>query len=178
MLELGFRRRASCLAVFLALAACEPSSQDDGSPPPATTPAADEKLDILIPSLVDAIQAKQPEFVMTHVATDFKEDRGLDYYGVRALVEKFALGDDPVGARLESVEVTPEADVRQRARTRVAFAAGKRLAPGESLPEGSVVYGIEVLFEKREGRWQAVGGRYARESPPATSPPTPPTSTR
>lgn len=177
MLEIGLRH-ALCLAVFLALAGCEPSSRGDDSPPAETALAADEKLDVLIPSLVDAIQAKQPDFVMTHVGTDFKEDGGLDYYGVRALVEKFALGDDPVGARLESVTVTPEADGRQRARTRVAFAAGRRLASGESLPEGGVVYAIEVVFEKREGRWQAVGGRYARESPPATSPPTPPTSTR
>ena len=66
----------------------------------------------------------------------------------------------------------------ERAATRVAFALGERLAAGEPLPDGAVVYAIEVVFEKTAGKWQAVGGRYKRESPPATAPPatSPPTA--
>jgi len=169
-------RRALAWAALLALAACGPSERD--APSKTATPTPDESLDLLIPSLVDAIQAKQPKFVMDHVAQTFKEDGGLDYYDVRALVEKFAFVEDVVGARLESAKVTPESDGRQRVSARVAFALGERLATGDSLPEGGVIYALEVVFEKSEGRWQAVGGRYKRESPPATSPPTASIATR
>lgn len=168
---------ALACALWLAAAACGPSG---GESPRAkeSKAAVDESLDVLIPSLVDAIQAKQPKFVMDHVAAAFKEDGGLDYYDVRALVEKFALVDDVVGARLESVTVTPGSDGRQRVTARVAFALGQRLATGDSLPENGVVYGLEIEFAKSEGRWQAVGGRYKREVPAATSPPVASTETR
>jgi hypothetical protein len=171
------RTLALCFALSLALAACGPEEREKSAAPPAQS-VPDEKLEILIPSLVDAIQAKQPKFVMDHVAQAFKEDGGLDYFDVRALVEKFAYVEDVVGARLESIQVTPESDGRQRVMTRVAFALGQRLGPGDSLPENGVIYAIEVVFAKNEGRWQAVGGRYKRESPPPTSPPTASIETR
>jgi len=41
-----------------------------------------------------------------------------------------------------------------------------------------VVYALEVEFAKSGPRWEAVGGRYRRVSPPATSPATPETTTR
>ncbi len=163
----GLRAAFAC-AALLALGACDPSQRDT---PAAPAPVAEENLDLLIPSLVDAIQAKQPKFVLDHVAQTVKEAGGLDYYDVRALVEKFAFVEDIVGARLESVKLTPESDGRQRVSARVAFALGQRLAPGESLPKNGVVYALEVVFAKSAGSWQAVGGRYKRESSPATSPP-------
>jgi len=176
MRDTGFRRASRLLALFAAalvgLSACDGAGERKAPPP------ADEDLALLIPSLVDAIQAKQPVFVMDHVAQTFKEDGGLDYYDVRALVERFAFGDGAVGARLEDSEVTPDADGKRRVSAHVAFASGQRLARGESLPEGSVVYALEVVFAKNGPRWQAVGGRYKRVSPPATSPATPSTETR
>jgi hypothetical protein len=171
-------RAALACTALLSLAACGPSQSDAPPTTPPPAPVVDEDLDLLIPSLVDAIQAKQPKFVLDHVAQTFKEDGGLDYYDVRALVEKFAYVGDIVGARLESVKVTPESDGRQRVSARVAFALGQRLAPGDSLPGNSVVYAIEVVFAKSASSWQAVGGRYKRESPPATSPPMASISTR
>jgi hypothetical protein len=162
---------ALACALLLVFAACD-SSQREAPPAAPEAPAADENLDLLIPSLVDAIQAKQPNFVLEHVAQAFKEDGGLDFYDVRALVEKYAFVEDAVGARLESVQVTPQSDGRQLVSARVAFTLGQRLAAGESLPKDSVVYAIDVVFARSEGRWQAVGGRYKRESPPpVTSPP-------
>jgi hypothetical protein len=179
MRDTGFRRRlrrlALCAAALVALAGCDRSESERGAPPP---PAPDEDLTLLIPSLVDAIQAKQPVFVMDHVSETFKEDGGLDYFDVRALVERFAFRDETVGARLESSEVTPDGDSKRRVSAKVAFALGQRLAKGDSLPEGAVVYALDVVFAKNGPRWQAVGGRYKRVSPPATSPVTPSTETR
>jgi hypothetical protein len=174
MRDPGLRRCALAVALCVAaLCACDGSgSERQPIPPP------DEDLAQLIPSLVDSVQAKQPLFVMDHVAETFKEERGLDYFGVRALVETFALRDEPVGARLESSEVTPIDDATKRVSARVAFAPGRRLEPGESLPDGAVVYALDVVFAKNGPRWQAVRGSYARVSPPATSPATPSTETR
>jgi hypothetical protein len=169
------------LACAAALGACDAR---DRAAAPGTTPAAatppeqEESLDALVPSLVDAVQAKQGSFVLEHVARSFKEDGGLDYYDVRALLEKYTLGEGPVGARLEKLELTPDGDGRQRAATLVAFASGQRLAAGAPLPEGGVVYAVEIVFAKEGKRWQAVGGRYKRVSPPAISPSTPETATR
>ncbi len=165
-------------ALALAVAACGEPERETQTPDAPSQPQPEESLERLLPSLVDAVQAKQSQFVMEHIATDFKEDGGLDYHDVRALVEKYALADDVVGARLEKVEVTPGGEGRAHVVSHVAFALGQRLAKGESLPEGSVVYAIEIAFEKREGRWLAVGGRYKRETPAATSPATASTDTR
>jgi len=163
------------LCALLALSACERS---EGERPAPAAPAVDEDLGRLVPSLVDSIQAKQSTFVMDHVSSKFKEDGGLDYYDVRSLVETAALRSETVGARLESSQVTAEADGRQRVAARVSFALGQRLAAGEPLPEGGVVYAIEVVFAKNGPKWEAVGGRYRRESPPVSSPGTPSTATR
>jgi len=176
-------RSAVPLVALLSLAAAPLSGCDSGErrAPAAGAPApaeADESLDALVPSLVDAIQAKQTAFVLDHVARGFKEDGGLDFYDVRALVEKYTLGDEPIGARLEQLELTPESDGRRRATARVAFARGQRLAAGAPLPQDGLVYALEVEFAKSGPRWEAVGGRYRRVSPPATSPATPETTTR
>ncbi|MFI5314244.1 MAG: hypothetical protein ACHQ6T_00955 [Myxococcota bacterium] len=167
-------RAALCALAFAALGACDQRVSE----PAAAPPPVDEDLAVLIPSLVDSIQAKQPAFLMDHVAQSFKEERGLDYFDVRALVERFAYRDDAVGARLESSEVTPDSDGRQRVSARVAFALGQRLAPGAVLPDGAVVYALELVFAKNGPRWQAVRGRYDRVVPPATSAATPSTTTR
>ncbi|HTO54002.1 MAG TPA: hypothetical protein VMR50_11495 [Myxococcota bacterium] len=170
------RALALAACACLALGACDSREHGEVAAPPAQV---DENLETLVPSLVDAVQAKQVAFVMDHVAPAFKEERGLDYYDVRALLEKYALGEEPIGARLESVELTPLGDARQRVSARVAFARGQRLAVGAPLPEGGVVYALEVDFARNGARWQAVTGRYARVSPaPATSPETPETATR
>lgn len=162
------------LCALLALAACE-RTQDEQ---PARAPVREEELSVLVPSLVDAIPSKQVAFVMEHVSPKFKEEGGLDYYDVRALVEKAALREDVVGARLESSSLGEEPEGRQRVSARVAFAPGQRLGPGDALPAGGVVYAIELVFEKSGAKWQAVGGRYRRESPPMTSPATSPMATR
>jgi hypothetical protein len=163
------------LFALLALAGCDRS---EGEQPAPSAPARDEDLALLVPSLVDSLQAKQSGFVLDHVSPKFKEDGGLDYYDVRALVEKAALRSEPVGARLETSQVTPEPDGRQRVSARVSFALGQRLAPGDPLPEGGMVYAIEVVFAKNGPKWEAVGGRYRRESPPVTSAEMPSMATR
>jgi hypothetical protein len=174
------RRAVSLVAVCALLAALACQREETPAPAAAAPPAPerDEDLAALVPSLVDSIQAKQSGFVLDHVSPQFKEDGGLDYYDVRALVEKYALAPGTVGARLESSAVTPEADGRQRVVTHVAFASGQRLAKGDPLPVGAVVYQIEVVFAKNGAKWQAVGGRYKRELPPVTSPATLSMSTR
>ncbi len=124
----------AAFAISLLLCACDRAGEEQ----PASARIGEEPLERLLPDLVDAIQAKQPVFVMDHVAEGFKDDRGLDYFGVRSLVESYAFRDEEVGARLESVEVAPAADGQQRVRARVAFALGQRLAAGAALPPGAV----------------------------------------
>jgi len=165
------------LCALLALSACDRAEKPSAAAPPES-PARDEDLALLVPSLVDSIQAKQSAFVLDHVSPQFKEDGGLDFYDVRALVEKASLRPETVGARLESSQVTAEPDGRQRVAARVSFALGQRLGPGEALPDGGMVYLIEVVFAKNGAKWQAVGGRYRRESPPVTSPAMPSIATR
>jgi hypothetical protein len=148
---------AFALAVFLF--GCEQA--DDREPTPA--PVVEERMEILLPGLIDAIQAKQPVFVMDHVSTDFKDDRGLDYFGVRALVESWAFRDDQVGARLESVAITPAEDGKQRVVARVSFAVGQRLVEAAPLPPGAVTYSLDLVFARDGARWQALSGSYRRE---------------
>jgi hypothetical protein len=175
------RSWVSWVAVCALLGA--PACQRDESPPAAPGAAAsqagappaperNEDLAALVSSLVDSIQAKQSSFVLDHLSPQFKEEGGLDYYDVRALVEKYTLAPGIVGARLEQSALAPEAEGRQRAVSHVAFASGQRLGKGEPLPPGAVVYLIEVVFAKSGAKWQAVGGRYKRELPPVTSPAT------
>jgi len=150
--------RAAALAAALLALACEPAQEK-----PAATPAVDETLDVLVPELVDAVQAKQPLFVMDHVAESFSAPRGLDYHGVRALVEGYAFRDEEVGARLESVAITPGENGAQHVAARVAFSLGTRLAPGGPLPPGAVVYALDLVFVRRDGRWLAQSATYRRE---------------
>ncbi len=159
------RRRAASPARALALAAtllalgCDALSERE----PDETARVDEELAAVLPELVDAVQAKQPLFVMEHVSYSFRDERGLDYFDVRALVDDFAFRDEVVGARLESISITPAENGAQRVAARVAFALGTRLAPGAPLPSGAVVYRLDLLFAKQDGRWQAQSGSYARE---------------
>ena len=149
------------LSACLAFAACGPS--ESKAPAAVAKAAVDEQLEALVPELVDAIQAKQPVFVMDHVGEAFKDERGLDYFGVRSVVESYAFRDEEVGARLESVAITPiEAD-KQRVVARVAFALGQRIAADKALPPGAVTYAFDLVFEKHDARWRAVAGSYRRE---------------
>lgn len=130
---------------------------------PPDAPQAEERIEALLPGLIDAIQAKQPVFVMDHVSPEFKDERGLDYFDVRSLVEAYAFRDDEVGARLESVAITPAENGRQRVAARVSFALGQRLAEGTPLPPGAVTYAVDLIFARDGARWQAVSGGYRRE---------------
>jgi hypothetical protein len=150
---------------------------EEHTPAAAVAPVSEEDLAELVPSLVAAVQQKEVSFLLDHVAPSFKEEGGLDFYAVRALVENYALRKEPIGARLESSLVTPENDSRQRVTARVSFARGQSLEPGMPLPEGAVTYALDLAFEKDGLRWRAVSGRYKRESTATTSPATPPTST-
>ena len=187
----GLLRRALVwLAVALAAALIarqlrgpEPraSSANEESAAPSVT---DESLADLVPDLVDALGRRDTRFVMDHVAKNFKEERGLDYYDVRALVETAVLSDPPLGVRLDKLELTPLGDgSRQIASGTLAFARGQRLLRGAPLPEGAVSYAVEVVFAKDGPRWLALTGTYRREAAPgagsaATAPATPPTDTR
>ena len=147
------------LGVAVGLLAC--GQVDVETPGPEA--AAPERIEVLVPDLVDAIQAKQPGFVMDHVADSFKDDRGLDYFGVRSLVDTYAFHDATVGARLESVAITPAGNGEQRVVARVAFALGARLAPDGPLPQRAVTYAVDLVFARQGARWQAVRGSYRRE---------------
>jgi hypothetical protein len=146
----------AAFALALFLLGC---GQEEEAPPPEP----EENIEVLLPGLIDAIQAKQPVFVMDHVSPSFKDDRGLDYFGVRSLVETYAFRDDEVGARLESVSISPAENGQQRVAARVAFALGQRLATGTPLPPAAVTYSFDLVFARDGARWQAVGGSYRRE---------------
>ena len=187
----GLLRRALVwLAVALAAALIarqlrgpEPRAPVPGGGPAVLAPG-DEVLAELIPQLVDALGRRDTRFVMEHVSTGFKEERGLDYYDVRALVETAVFSDPPLGVRLDRLELTPLGDgSRQIASANLAFARGQRLLRGAPLPEGAVSYTVEVVFAKAGARWVALTGAYKREPAPAaggaaTAPATPPTDTR
>jgi hypothetical protein len=149
----------AAFALALFLLGC--GVADDVAPPDA--PMAEERIEALLPGLIDAIQAKQPVFVMDHVSTAFVDDRGLDYFGVRSLVEAYAFRDDEIGARLESVAITPGENGRQHVAARVSFAVGQRLAEGTPLPPGAVTYALDLVFARDGARWQALSGSYRRE---------------
>ena len=114
---------------------------------------------------------------MDHVSTSFKEERGLDYYDVRALVEMAAFSQPPIAVRLDELQLTPVGDARALAAATLSFARGQPLAPGP-LPVGAVTYAVEAVFAKDGARWVALTGTYRRASAPATPPATPPTTTR
>ena len=184
----GLLRRALVwLAVALAVALIarqvrrsQPNPAPAGSATEAAAQAQDEVLADVVPELVAALGRRDTRYVMEHVATGFKEERGLDYYDVRALVETAAFSEQPLGARVEELELTPIGDGgRQIAKARISFARGQRLVRGEPLPDGAVTYVVEAVFAKDGPRWVALTGTYRRESgPAATAAPTPPTATR
>jgi hypothetical protein len=145
----------------LVFSAC--GAREDAGRSASAAPAAEERIEVLVPALVDAIQTKQPVFVMSHVDTRFKEERGLDYFDVRSLVETSAFRKEDVGARLESLAITPVDADRRRVEARVTFALGQRIAAGSPPPAGSVTYALDLVFEKHDAVWQAVGGSYRRE---------------
>ena len=149
----------AALVSALLLVACGPAADTE----PAAARAPDEQIEVLVTALVDAVQAKQPVFVMDHVAGAFKDERGLDYFGVRSLVESFAFRDEEVGARLESLAISPGENGAQRVSARVSFVLGRRLSAGAPLPPGGVTYALELVFAKNGVRWQATGGSYRRE---------------
>ncbi|MGH9887679.1 MAG: hypothetical protein ACREBE_19265 [bacterium] len=130
---------------------------------PAAAPAVDEQLEVVVPAIVDALQSKQAEFVMSHVGSSFAEERGLDYFDVRSLVESYTLRDESLGARLESVALTPLSADTQRVEARVTFTRGQQLAEGVAPPAGAVTYAFDLVFAKRAGVWQARSGSYRRE---------------
>jgi hypothetical protein len=151
----------AAFAISLLLIGCGPGDEVGSKSAPEAE--AEERIEVLLPALIDAIQAKQPVFVMDHVSPDFEDERGLDYFGVRSLVENYAFRDDEVGARLESFAITPAESDRQRVAARVSFALGQRLAEGAPLPPGAVTYSLDLVFARDGARWQAVGGSYRRE---------------
>jgi hypothetical protein len=147
------------ILLLLAPSACLEREEQ----PPAPVQAAAENLEELVPALVDAVQAKLPGFVLEHVAETFKSDEGLDYFGVRALVDGYAFRDDEIGARLETLTIAKQDDGRQRVTARVAFNSGQRLAAGVPLPPSAVTYAFDLIFALDGLRWQAVAGSYRRE---------------
>ena len=183
------RRAVLWLAIALAAGLIArqlrgPESRAPAASGESASAATDEVLADLVPDLVAALGRRDTRFVMDHVATGFKEERGLDYYDVRALVETAVLSEPPLGVRLDKLELTPLGDgSRQIATGSLAFARGQRLLRGAPLPEGAVSYAVEVVFAKQGPRWLALTGTYRREpapgsEPAATAPATPPTDTR
>ncbi|MGH7290437.1 MAG: hypothetical protein ACREJT_04455 [Myxococcota bacterium] len=149
------------LCASLLISAC--GASEESEPAPAAKVVAEEQLERLVPALVDAVQTKQPVFVMDHVAAGFKEARGLDYFDLRSLVESSAFREEPVGARLESLAITPLDADKQRVEARVVFALGRQIAAGSPPPDGAVTYALDVVFEKHDAVWRAVSGSYRRE---------------
>jgi hypothetical protein len=151
--------RTIAILLLLAPSACLEREEQPAAPAQASA----EQLEELVPALVDAVQAKLPGFVLDHVAQGFKSDDGLDYFGVRAIVDEYAFRDDEVGARLESLTIAKQDDGRQRVHARVAFTPGQRLAVGAPLPPGGVTYAFDLVFALDGLRWQAISGSYRRE---------------
>ena len=133
--------------------------------------AQDEALSDLLPALVAALGRGETSFVMDHVSTSFKEERGLDYYDVRALVEMAAFSEPPLGVRLDELQLTPVGDARAIANATLSFARGQPLAAGAPLPDGAVTYAVEAVFAKDGPRWVALTGTYRRASSPAATTP-------
>ncbi len=152
----------AAIGILVGVGACSEDESAKPDPPPAAAPAT-ERLEELVPALVDAIQAKQPIFVLDHVAESFRASDGLDYFGVRALVDTNALRDEEVGARLDGVSITAQPDGRQRVVADVSFALGQRLAADGPLPPGAVTYALDLLFALDGARWQAISGSYRRK---------------
>lgn len=135
----------------------------------AGTAPAEPALRQVIDEIIRAIERKDPGAVLEHVDYRFEESGGLRYPDVEALVLNFLLREEAIGARLEEVRIlAPEADGSQRVRATVRFAAGTRLGDRAGPPPaGSVRYRFDLVFRQTGAVWQAVGGAYARDGPPA-----------
>ena len=149
------RRRAGRAAALLLglLAGCGPAGE-----------RADADLHQLLDDVIGAIEDKDPGAVLAPVSYRFEATGGLGYPDIEALALTFLLRDEPVGARLEDVRISPgtTADSR-RVDATVWFVSGTRLRdrPGP-VPESAVAYRVELVFELLGTRWQAVRGAYAR----------------
>ncbi len=183
----GLLRRAliwiavGCAVALIAreLRQRQPAAASGSAAATSGATAQDEALAELVPALVAALGRGETSFVMDHVSTSFKEERGLDYYDVRALVEMAALSAPPVAVRLDELQLTPVGDARAIASATLSFARGQPLAQDAPLPAGAVTYAVEAVFAKDGARWVALTGTYRRASAPAaTTPATPPTTTR
>ena len=142
-----------CVLGSLAMGACQQTPTD---------PVAEVRA--LLDDLVEAVEARTPQVILSHVAFEFRTDDGLTYPDVQSIVLEYLIPEETLGARLESAEVTVgDAPDEVRSEARVRFARGARLSR-RSLPPppGSVVYAFEIWFRKIEGEWQAIRGRYQR----------------
>lgn len=123
----------------------------------------DSDVDEVVVEMAAALQEKRAADLLSHVSYDYAGDGGLGFADVQSIVETFTLSDEPVGARVESVEIA-ERDGARRARVKaqVAFVAGATIDPDGPVPVGAVRYRFDIWFQKVGKRWQARGGSYER----------------
>ena len=145
-----------CVLGSLVMGVCQPTPAD---------PAAEVRS--LLEDLVEAVEERRPQFILSHVGFEFRTEDGLTYPDVQSIVLEYLIPENTLGARLESVDIAagdPPDEVRCEARVR--FVRGARLS-NRTLPPppGSVVYAFELRFREIEGEWQVIRGRYQRLQP-------------
>ncbi len=123
-------------------------------------PAPEQELREVAQAIVAAIEEKDPEAVLRHIAFDYRGDGGLGYPEVQAVVLTFLLREETIGARLLELSIEPaDASGNQRVQARVAFARGTRLAR-RAFPHAGVEYFFDLVFAREDEQWKAVRGRY------------------
>jgi hypothetical protein len=120
----------------------------------------------LIDEIVEAVEGRRPQVVLDYLAFDFRSNDGLTYPDVQSILLEYLIPERTIGARLESLDLTPGAGSEEiRARAAIRFARGTRLSDRAlPPPPGSVLYDFDILFRRLAGEWRAVRGGYERRS--------------
>ncbi|MCP4003025.1 MAG: hypothetical protein GY725_02395 [bacterium] len=113
--------------------------------------------------IVRSVEERAVGPVIDHISHEFESEDGLLFVDVQAVIETFLLRGEKIGVRLENLSIEPADGERKRVQAWLSFVRKTAIEPDRSLPPGAVIYAFDLIFEHREGRWQALSGSYERQ---------------
>ncbi len=146
---------ALTLLVTFSSAACKPQA-----PPAEPVPA-------LLHALEQAVQARDAEAVLSHLAAGFRGKAGLERGLVQPELERYFRIYDEIHLERSQPEITPDGDAL-RVRVRVAFSAKSSLPGVDARLAGvqSTPFQFDLRLEREGNTWRISQAEWDEARPP------------